>query len=329
MNGISIVICCYNSATRINPTLLHLAHQKTDPKLAWEIILVDNNSVDDTRGIASAYWAELDTPITLTIVEEERIGLAYAREKGILSSSYNYILFCDDDNWLRKDYVQQIYNSINNDVTIGAIGGWGEAVFERTPHTEYKYVERYYAVGKPSPKSGKIDITKSYIYGAGMGVRKSSYLQLLNLNFDFILTGPKGGRNLGGDDLELMLAIALLGDAIVFDEQLTFKHFIPSTRLNRAYQEQRMRNGITFLVLRAYKDVYNSQHTPIKSYLRICLGYGWLWLKSLYGYLKDRHYNNYVLILEYGSVFKASVLFFPYYFKAKQQGIRLLSHRKK
>ncbi|MBA2330845.1 MAG: glycosyltransferase family 2 protein, partial [Flavisolibacter sp.] len=105
MNGISIVICCYNSAELLPKTLHHIAQQKIASTIPWELIIVNNNSSDDTKKIAEQFINK-NPFIKAHIVDEFSPGLSIARHKGFETSSYEYMLLCDDDNWLENDYVE-------------------------------------------------------------------------------------------------------------------------------------------------------------------------------------------------------------------------------
>ena len=52
MRGFSIVICCYNSALRIEGTLKHIFSLTILDKPLFEIIIVNNNSSDGTKELA-------------------------------------------------------------------------------------------------------------------------------------------------------------------------------------------------------------------------------------------------------------------------------------
>src|SRR5260221_12813032 len=106
MKGISVILCCYNSAQRMGETLTHLANQELDYPIVWENILDDNNSKDNTLSVAKEIWHSLHVGIPFKIISENKQGLAHARRRGIDESKYGYLLFCDDDNWLEKSYLQ-------------------------------------------------------------------------------------------------------------------------------------------------------------------------------------------------------------------------------
>src|SRR4051794_7116729 len=98
--AISIIICCYNSSKRLPATLKHIAQQKMRSNILWEVIVVDNNSADDTKEVAVREWRKYNLSVPFKVVTEQKQGLIHAREKGYAEAAYQLLLFCDDDNWL-------------------------------------------------------------------------------------------------------------------------------------------------------------------------------------------------------------------------------------
>lgn len=139
--GVSVIIIAYNAEKRISPTIKHLADQKKI-NFDWEVILVDNNSTDNTAKVAEETWINCGSPCTLTIIKEKKQGAMFARIKGMQHSNYRYILFCDDDNWLSENYVKYAFERIDNGEDIAAVGGHGILEFEndfKEPEWIYKY----------------------------------------------------------------------------------------------------------------------------------------------------------------------------------------------
>ncbi len=54
--GVTVLICSFNSATRITETIEHLAAQQFTNPLNWEIIFIDNASTDNCGMIARQAW---------------------------------------------------------------------------------------------------------------------------------------------------------------------------------------------------------------------------------------------------------------------------------
>jgi glycosyltransferase involved in cell wall biosynthesis len=105
-SGISVIICCHNSSLRLPETLAHLARQVVPSGLSVEAVVVDNASEDGTGETAYGEWSRLHAPFELSIVKEPKAGLSHARRSGLRRARHSVVIFCDDDNWLGPDYVQ-------------------------------------------------------------------------------------------------------------------------------------------------------------------------------------------------------------------------------
>lgn len=102
---ISIVICTYNRAPGVGAVLESLAALETADGLSREIVVVDNNSSDNTRDVIES--ARSAYPELIRYVFESRQGLSRARNKGIEEARGRLIAFTDDDiipdqGWLRE-----------------------------------------------------------------------------------------------------------------------------------------------------------------------------------------------------------------------------------
>ena len=91
---ITIAICTYNRADYLADTLRDLATQNR-PEL-FTILVVDNNSDDDTEAICSRFRDE-HPGIRFNYVKEQQQGLSYARNRAMQESMTDWVLFIDDD----------------------------------------------------------------------------------------------------------------------------------------------------------------------------------------------------------------------------------------
>ncbi len=236
--GVSIVICCYNSANRIIPTLQHIKKQIISKEIACELIIVDNNSNDQTQLIAQEEWHRNPHPsIDFKIVEQPLQGLSYARDKGINEARYDYVLFCDDDNWLKENYITVAFEIMKNQKNVGAVGGEGFVVSDSSIPKWFNEYSMGYAIGKQAKQSGILH-NRNYLYGAGIVIRKHLLLQIKSIGFKWQLTGRNGQQLLAGDDSEMCRWILLMGYHLWFDERLQFKHYIPHERLSVQYRDK-------------------------------------------------------------------------------------------
>src|SRR5262249_52705605 len=101
---LSVVVCTYNRSTSLRRTLAALEAQEVPPGLAWEIVIVDNNSSDDTRAVVDAFGTACSIPVRYAF--EPRQGLSFARNTGVAHAK-GEILACTDDDcrpeptWIR------------------------------------------------------------------------------------------------------------------------------------------------------------------------------------------------------------------------------------
>ncbi len=232
-DGVSIVICCYNSSKRITATLEHL-QRITTKGIPWEIILVDNRSDDDTREKALSTWNT--NPVTpLNIVTEHNRGLINARIKGVQCAAFEIISFIDDDNWIEPQWVDKVFSIMQNDQSLAACGGFSEGVFEKSPPEWFSDFSFYYAVGKQQNESGYVNPEKGYLWGAGLTIRKKAWNNLFENGFNNLLKGRTGKSLTAGEDSEICFALILQGWKLWYDDSLKLKHFIPSSRLSIQY----------------------------------------------------------------------------------------------
>ncbi len=235
--GVSVLICCFNSVGRLPATLKHLSAQRVPADLNWEIIVIDNASDDNTASVAIQLGKELGkTDINFTVLTEPKPGKNNALHTGITAAANNFILICDDDNWLADDYVAKALQRMQGDPAIGAAGGRGFALTDGERPAWFTQYQHGYAVGEQNPASGDIS-GKGYLWGAGMIFRKQLY-QKTYLNFPSFLTGPNGDTLARGEDVEFCMRILLAGYTLFYDEELTYKHYIPAARLTVAYRDK-------------------------------------------------------------------------------------------
>lgn len=122
--SISIIICTYNGAARIEKVLSCFKKQKNTEHIDWEIIVVDNNSTDNTYEIVKNISSEFGKKLKL--VQETKQGLIHARIKGYHASRCDVISYIDDDNYVADDWVFNVYDIMKTYPEVGACGGFNK-----------------------------------------------------------------------------------------------------------------------------------------------------------------------------------------------------------
>lgn len=231
MNGISVIMCCHNSSKRLLKTIDHLLKQEVSENLPWEVIIVDNASTDGTLDTARQILNDRNESGRFSLFSEPRPGKSNALELGFENANYDYLLICDDDNWLDKNYIATSYLIMQERPEVGIAGGFCSPVFEsEKPWWIDRFLGGYACELQAQPSH-----YHHTVYGAGMVMRKSVLDKLKELKYEFLLSSRRGKVMANGEDAEHCKLFALAGFKIWYDSRLALRHFIPSGKLNWAY----------------------------------------------------------------------------------------------
>ncbi|MGO4373410.1 glycosyltransferase [Paenibacillus sp. MCAF20] len=193
----TIAICTHNRAEDVREALLSLLRQNfTD---AFEVIVVDNRSTDNTKQVVQEINQMTNIPIIY--VYEERLGLSVARNRAIRESKGEYVLFLDDDAVASKEWISGIVSLFETDPRIGCVGGRIEPAWEvaeptwllpenRTLYTILDYSQEIVEMQKPAIP-----------FGANVAFRKSVFHSLKPFREDL---GRVGSNLLSSEEAELI-----------------------------------------------------------------------------------------------------------------------------
>ncbi|MCL4640742.1 MULTISPECIES: glycosyltransferase family 2 protein [Olivibacter] len=114
---VSVIIPCYNSESFLSRAVESVLKQGYD---GWELILVNNNSEDDTQAVIDHYVHRY--PYKVKSLFEGKKGACYARNNGVRASKGTWIQFLDaDDEMLPGKWQRQLdLASDSADIVIGS-----------------------------------------------------------------------------------------------------------------------------------------------------------------------------------------------------------------
>jgi glycosyltransferase involved in cell wall biosynthesis len=281
--GISIIICFYNTGEKIVPTLEHIISLNTIGISNLELILVNNCSTDNTTELIHETLKNEHT-IPWKIVNETNPGLTNARLKGIHEAAFNLLLFCDDDNQLSKNYLVIGSEILNTHHKIAVLGGKGIPISTVEIPDWFEKEQNFYACGPQFTQTGRVIGSRNVVYGAGMFVRKKCWQDICARGFIPISSDRQGGSLSSGGDSEMCLAFQIAGYYVWYDERLLFQHFIEPKRLTLDYLN-RLKKGMSTsrFITRFYLDYFNGYIPKITRFF---------WLKELiYILCEKKNYN--------------------------------------
>jgi glycosyltransferase involved in cell wall biosynthesis len=116
----TVIVCTYKRAANLPICLGQLACQKGVESRDWEVLVVDNNSPDETPEVVAQLAKEL--PIKVRYTREPEQGLNYARNHGIRASNSTYYSYVDDDILVGEGWLSALFRAFEaNDAD--AVGG--------------------------------------------------------------------------------------------------------------------------------------------------------------------------------------------------------------
>ncbi len=116
MDLISIIVPVYNAEKYLNRCIESVLNQTYQN---IELILINDGSTDNSLNICLEY---ANTDNRIVVVNQENLGVAVARNKGIDEATGEYIMFLDSDDWYDANYVLYLYQSIiKADLSIGSL----------------------------------------------------------------------------------------------------------------------------------------------------------------------------------------------------------------
>ena len=114
----SLGLCTYNRSAMLQRALVSLAACEP-PGCDWELLLIDNNSSDDTRSVARCFEGRLP----LRYVFEASQGLSAARNRAVREFAGEVLLFTDDDLEFDRDWLLAYRRAFDAHEQAGWFGG--------------------------------------------------------------------------------------------------------------------------------------------------------------------------------------------------------------
>lgn len=236
-NKISVVVPAYNRGWLIRKTIESLINQSL-AKENYEIIVVDNNSTDNTREVVQEIIQKTKIP-KIRYVLEKRQGVHWARNRGAKEAENEILYFTDDDMLADRNLLEEILKVFDYDSNIGSVGGVILLKFEvNPPQWMLKHCSNF--ILGLNPKKEKDIIISSEDIGVFSGhqaIKKKVFFQAGGFN-------PENTKGvwLGDGETGLNQKIKKLNYKFAFTNKSISCHLIPKERLNQKFINKRLAN---------------------------------------------------------------------------------------
>jgi len=217
---ISIIVCTYNRANILEDCLDSLVNQTVSGEL-FEIIVVNNNSTDNTFDIAEKYAKRHKN---FRIFTETKQGLSVARNRGLKESKYDWLSFIDDDAMAYPNYVERI---------ISTIGKYDFDCFGGVYYPWYRDMKRPRWLSEKFGQSMKYKeqvaiLDNGSIPGSVCVFKKEPLLKINGFPEDL---GMHGGKIGYGEETFVQFQLRERGYSIGFDPELCILHLVHPSKM--------------------------------------------------------------------------------------------------
>lgn len=228
---ITVAICTWNRSRLLQATLDALTKCKIRDAFVWELLIIDNNSTDDTAAVARGFEGKLP----LRYIFEEIPGLSNARNRALAEARSPVVVWTDDDVLVDAEWLAEAARIARTKPNVACFGGPIRPWFPFNPPEAY-------LAAFPSLASGfcGIDLGNEQRhlqrpdtpFGANFALRLS---RCGDLKFDPLL-GPGPGRHgLGGDETSYIQELQKRGEEVLWVPSLVVKHYVDPQRMKLSY----------------------------------------------------------------------------------------------
>jgi glycosyltransferase involved in cell wall biosynthesis len=181
------------------------------PDLQWEILVIDNNSNDNTRQIVDAFTQS--SKLDVRYIWEPRLGKCLALNTGIKHARGEMLGFIDDDILPEKDWLVVIRREFSADARLGLITGRVE-LYDPTdlPMTIRRHAER--------SEITTLDQVFDLPVGCNFAIRQGLVSRVGRFDPEF---GP-GGKFGSAEDLDFFYRAWRAGEKLAYDPSLFVFH---------------------------------------------------------------------------------------------------------
>ena len=215
---ISIVLCTRDRANQLTRTVQSLATIAVPEGCTWELLVVDNDSVDATSAVVAE--AKLSN-MTLRPLYEPRIGQSHARNLGIAEARGEVIVFTDDDLRYSPEWLEVMTQPLRDSEADAVTGAMRLA-----PHLERDWMGPMHRIWLAAPQQGLS--ADCNLVGANMAIARRVLSRVSNFDPEL----GAGQRGFGEDTL-FGAQLREAGYQIAGVPLRTEHHFLPE-RLTRA-----------------------------------------------------------------------------------------------
>ncbi len=229
---VSIILCTFDRCELLPAVVDDLLSLEEPPDCEWEIVIVDNNSTDDTAAVV----AELVQrhPGRIRSFFEPRQGKSFALNLGVKSSEAEFLLFTDDDVRVDAGWMKAMVERFRGDRRCMGIGGRLLPILPEgvTPELDEDEIRTYHSFDFGDDPM----ILRNNPFGDNMAYRREAFVKYGLFRTDL---GPTASDRGGlSEDSEFARRLMDAGQTVCYEPRAIVHHYIRAERLTVDYLDR-------------------------------------------------------------------------------------------
>lgn len=229
---VTVIVCTYNRSLQLSVALDSLLRATVPFDGGWEVLVVDNNSTDQTREVADGFCRR--NPGHVRYVFEAQQGLSNARNAGIREARGQIVAFTDDDITVHPDWLHKLTDPFRDDRWAG-VGG------RVRPPQDFVQPAWLVMDGGRMDSSGVLalfdagnvscELTRPP-FGANMAFRKDVFQKYGGFLPEL---GRSGDSLIGNEDTEFGSRLMAAGERMCYEPTAIVYHPVSAERMDKRY----------------------------------------------------------------------------------------------
>lgn len=222
---VSITIQTYNRSALLAETLESLRALRCPPAVDFEILVVDNNSTDETPQIIQKYRVLL-APRLRSVFEPQQ-GLSHARNRALQEAKGEIVSFLDDDVLVDPQWLSAVAGAFAAHAA-AVVGGRSYLVF-RSQRPSWLSEHYEFLLSRLDHGEQTLVGTDKDLYGLNFSVRRDIVFEAGGFDPSLGRCGVASLRS--GEECDLLRRVRDLGGVVVYEPRAVVGHIITGERL--------------------------------------------------------------------------------------------------
>lgn len=231
---VTVAICTWNRAALLDRVLAHLRLLRIPPGTDWEVLVVNNNSADDTDAVIARHAGSLP----LRRAFEPRPGISLARNLAVREARGDVVAWTDDDAFPEPDWIAKTLEAFERhgaELVFGKVVPDWETV---QPPWFSPQFQGMFALIDLGGEPRIVTDPRVVGFNVNMAFRRSLLERIGPYRTDI-----GSGRMAGGEDIDLFQRAHRLGVRIAYQPEAVVRHYIPKSRCTKAFYRSYMWGG--------------------------------------------------------------------------------------